>query len=79
MDALSTIRKQLDAIDKQVMNLLDARMKLSKEVGLIKQGVGIEARDREEQILAKANQFEMALQIQEVYEAIFKISKGLQR
>jgi chorismate mutase len=79
MDALSTIRKQLDAIDKQVMSLLDARMKLSKEVGLIKQGVGIEARDREEQILAKAKQFEMAPQIQEVYEAIFKISKGLQR
>lgn len=79
MDALITIRKQLDAIDKQVMILLDSRMKLSKEVGLIKQGVGIEARDREEQILAKANQFEMAKEIQDVYEAIFKISKGLQR
>lgn len=79
MDALITIRKQLDAIDKQVMSLLDSRMKLSKEVGLIKQGVGIEARDREEQILVKANQFEMAKEIQDVYEAIFKISKGLQR
>ena len=79
MDALMTIRKQLDAIDKQVMSLLDARMKLSKEVGLIKQGVGIEARDREEQILVKANQFDMATEIQEVYEAIFRISKGLQR
>lgn len=79
MDALSIIRQQLDAIDKQVMSLLDARMKLSKEVGLIKQGVGIEARDREEQILSKANVFEMAVEIQEVYEAIFKISKGLQR
>ena len=79
MDALITIRKQLDAIDKQVMSLLDSRMKLSKEVGLIKQGVGIEARDREEQILAKANQFEMAKEIQDVYEVIFKISKGLQR
>lgn len=79
MDALETIRKQIDAIDKQLMSLLDARMTLSKEVGLIKQGVGIEARDREEQILGKANQFEMSSAIQEVYESIFRVSKGLQR
>lgn len=79
MDALATIRKQLDTIDDQVMHLLDQRMKLSIEVGVIKQGVGIEARARELEILAKANAFDMKDSIQAVYETIFQISKDLQR
>ena len=79
MDALATIRQQLDMIDDQVMHLLDQRMKLSIEVGVIKQGVGIEARARELEILAKANAFDMKDSIQAVYETIFQISKDLQR
>ena len=79
MDALATIRQQLDTIDDQVMDLLDQRMKLSIEVGVIKQGVGIEARARELEILAKANAFDMKDSIQAVYETIFQISKDLQR
>ena len=79
MDALATIRQQLDTIDDQVMHLLDQRMKLSIEVGVIKQGVGIEARARELEILAKANAFDMKDSIQAVYETIFQISKDLQR
>lgn len=79
MDALATIRQQLDTIDEQVMRLLDERMKLSIKVGVIKQGVGIEARTRELEILAKANAFDMKDSIQAVYETIFQISKELQR
>jgi chorismate mutase/prephenate dehydratase len=78
MDPLTDIRNQIDAIDHQLMILLDQRMECSKKVGLIKQGQRIYQPDRERQILGYASEFINAHHIQTIYQLIFQLSKELQ-
>lgn len=78
MDPLTELRNQIDAVDHQLMILLNQRMELSKKVGLIKQGGRIYQPDRERQILEYATEFINAHQIQTVYQLIFQLSRELQ-
>lgn len=78
MDPLMELRNKIDAVDHQLMILLDQRMELSKQVGLIKQGQRVYQPDRERQILGYANEFTNAALIQTVYQLIFQLSRELQ-
>jgi chorismate mutase len=78
MDPLMELRNQIDAVDHQLMILLNQRMELSKKVGLIKQGGRIYQPDREAEILGYASEFLNAHQIQTVYQLIFQLSRELQ-
>jgi len=78
MDPLMDLRNQIDAVDHQLMILLDQRMELSKKVGLIKQGQRVYQPDRERQILSYTNEFINAAQIQTIYQLIFQLSRELQ-
>jgi chorismate mutase/prephenate dehydratase len=78
MDPLMELRNKIDAVDHQLMILLDQRMELSKQVGLIKQGQRVYQPDRERQILSYTNEFINATQIQTIYQLIFQLSRELQ-
>jgi chorismate mutase len=78
MDPLMELRNQIDAVDHQLMILLDQRMELSKKVGLVKQGQRVYQPDRERQILSYTNEFINAAQIQTIYQLIFQLSRELQ-
>jgi len=78
MDPLMELRNQIDAVDHQLMILLDQRMELSKKVGLLKQGQRVYQPDRERQILSYTNEFINAAQIQTIYQLIFQLSRELQ-
>ncbi len=78
MDPLMELRNKIDAVDHQLMILLDQRMELSKQVGLIKQGQRVYQPDRERQILSYTNEFINAAQIQTIYQLIFQLSRELQ-
>jgi chorismate mutase/prephenate dehydratase len=78
MDPLMELRNKIDAVDHQLMILLDQRMELSKKVGLIKQGQRVYQPDRERQILSYTNEFINAAQIQTIYQLIFQLSRELQ-
>jgi chorismate mutase/prephenate dehydratase len=78
MDPLMELRNKIDAVDHQLMILLDQRMELSKQVGLVKQGQRVYQPDRERQILSYTNEFINAAQIQTIYQLIFQLSRELQ-
>jgi chorismate mutase/prephenate dehydratase len=78
MDPLMELRNKIDAVDHQLMILLDQRMELSKQVGLIKQGQRVYQPDRERQILSYTNEFINVAQIQTIYQLIFQLSRELQ-
>lgn len=78
MDPLMELRNQIDAVDHQLMILLDQRMELSKKVGLVKQGQRVYQPERERQILSYTNEFINAAQIQTIYQLIFQLSRELQ-
>ena len=53
MEKLEELRKKVDEIDEKLVNLIDERGKLSKEIGVLKQqlGIGVIQPERELQVL----------------------------
>lgn len=82
MKNLDESRKILDEIDSQIVNLLERRMKISKEVGIIKANNNLKTEDlgREDEIIKNlenkiAPEFKDA--IKPIYCEIFKESKKI--
>lgn len=78
MDGLKKMRVEIDELDLQLMELLNRRYQLSKEIGIYKKENNIQVLDlkREHEILDKARAYS-----EEVYHVFFKVieeSKKLQ-
>lgn len=84
MQDLNELRAQIDALDDQILYLLDKRMSYVKEIGKIKQSNAQEIYDhkREEYILDRLNnvkyKFLNSKMIKSIYREIFFISKQIQ-
>jgi chorismate mutase len=81
MNELAKIRTLIDALDQTIMESLETRFSLMKEVALIKQQHKIKTvdRTRELAILAKAEAFVYAEAIKAVYEVLMNEAKKLQQ
>lgn len=84
MQDLNELRVQIDALDDQILYLLDKRMSYVKKIGKIKQSNAQEIYDhkREEYILDRLNnakyKFLNSKMIKSIYREIFFISKQIQ-
>ncbi len=80
---LREIRKSLDAIDDQIIELLSRRMRLVKDVAAYKKEHGLPVLDagREESILSRVSEKageSLAPYARRVYEAVFEASREYQ-
>ena len=83
MEIIENNRKKIDEIDEEIIRLLNERMKLSKEIGKIKQknNISIEDKEREKELIKKLFQKKEDLSedfIEETYSIILKYSKKQQ-
>ncbi len=82
---LNIFRKQIDAVDKEIVGLLDKRASAIKEIARIKNNIKKEVYDpaREAQVLAKVRQASKGkfptTGLEAVYNEIFSASRVLQR
>ena len=82
---LDALRERLDAIDRQLVRLLEERLEVSRQVGLYKQRQGLPVldRSREQQVLAsRAAQLQnpdYAPQLCSCFEEIMHQSRVLQQ
>ncbi len=71
--SLEKLRNQIDKIDNKIIALLKKRLQIAKNIKKFKKN--IKDSKREEKILAKID----SIYIQDIYKAIFKNSKKLQK
>lgn len=73
---LEQLRDGINNIDHQLMELLDKRLELVKQVGVYKKEnkLPIVDNDRQKFILEKANNFNNSESIKKIYQEIFTIS-----
>ena len=71
---LNQIRKQIDALDKRILELLNQRAKASREIGKLKEkdGQGIYAPHREKEILTRLKSLNKGLLTDEAIDAIYR-------
>lgn len=82
---IEKLRKDIDKVDEEILELLKKRVKLAKEIGKIKQDIGIESFDltREKEVIKRVlerNQGvfpEEALKV--IYSEIIKACRGIQQ
>jgi chorismate mutase len=81
VDPLKKHRDFLDQIDKQIMDLLEKRFMVTKEIGELKakHAMMIENKDREMAILDKTKRYTYSDEIVSVYNHLFTLSKARQR
>lgn len=83
MMELSQLRREIDAVDAQLLPLFLRRMEISRQVAEAKQAAGLPTRNaaREEEILDRvASQVpeEMAPYARALYKKLFELSRDLQ-
>ena len=81
MKQLDDLRKEIDRIDKEIMNLLNKRFDITNKIGTIKRAKSEQTlnKDRENDILIKALEQKNSTQTKKVYESILDISKESQK
>ncbi len=79
--SLEKLRKEIDLLDKIIINSLDKRFKVVKLVGELKkeQGIFIENKNREKIVLSKSDHSKYSKEIKEIYLKIIEQSKKIQR
>jgi monofunctional chorismate mutase len=84
MKTIEQLRQTYDTLDAQIIELLEARLKVSSEMGPLKKQLGLEIQDpkREQEILnALQNHLtdkDLYPYILKIYNSIFEASKELQ-
>ena len=79
------LRKQIDMLDEEIIQFLKERMRISKEVGKLKQKleIPVEDKSREKEIIKRLNeqagQNLSEEQLIRIFTAVFKSSKQIQR
>jgi len=78
---LEKLRKEIDLIDKKIIDSLDKRFNLVKVVGKVKkeQGLFIEDKNREKIVLSKNNNSKYSKEIKSIYIKIIDESKKIQK
>lgn len=71
-DALKNCREQIDAIDEQLLKLVNERAKLAREIGSLKQGGPIYRPEREAQVLRRLMENNAGPLSSEAVTAIFR-------
>ena len=81
MDRLIELRNEIDQLDNKIMELLDKRFEITKQVGLLKKESNTKILDakRETIILDKTTKYSHYPQISSVYQYIMSLSKDKQR
>ncbi len=81
MDEIKKLRDEIDVIDDKLMNLLEKRYILTREIGIQKEQSNKEVFDvnRESHILNKISKYSHSPQIRHVYTTIIHESKKEQR
>jgi monofunctional chorismate mutase len=81
MGKIEDLREKIDAIDKEIMSLLNKRYDVSIAVGEEKKAVEKQVLDsnREDIIFDKCSNFSHSPQIKEVYKTIMSESKKIQK
>ena len=80
-----TLRQKIDNFDEEIIKLLKLRMRISKEVGLLKEElhIPIEDKSREAEIIerltSKAGTNLTEEQLIRIFTAVFKSSKQVQK
>ena len=81
---LNDLRKEIDAVDRQIVELFEKRMEISERIAAYKQKVGMQVRDEErekEKIrqVQKLTHTEFNRQhIEELYTLLISLSRKLQ-
>ena len=77
---LMRMRKKIDLIDESLMSLLNKRASIAKAIGKIKlkESLPIQNKEREEEILSKAERFDNSNFISSVFTKIIKESRKIQ-
>lgn len=80
MENLKQYRKKIDSLDKEIIDLLDQRMEVSKEIGRIKavSGINTESKSREAEILKSIEKYNNSKYIKNIYNEVFNNSKAVQ-
>jgi len=82
---LKNLRQNIDDIDEKILNLLENRMRIVREVGELKQELDISVEDlnRETEIIQRLTQYSSGKlsenQLIRIFTAVFKSSKQIQR
>lgn len=81
MDTLTSLRKEINEIDEQIMDLLDKRMTVSTKIGILKQDQNHPVLDTNRELLIynKTSKYSHSPQIRSIYNTIMSESKSLQR
>ena len=77
MTKLNTMRQEIDAIDDQLIKLLQKRFDLSSEIGRLKKATAVQILDsnRESEILQKIPDSIYHDALKEIYLLLFSLSK----
>lgn len=80
MAKLDDLRTKIDLIDKELMQLIDQRFNITKEIGLLKKELNLEVTNntREDIVLSNANQFVYSNEIKFLYKEMFNLNKVYQ-
>ncbi len=85
MTDIAQMRKQIDSIDSQIINLLNERVKVCQAIGSAKkaQGLPIQDKEREQQVYSQARKFATksglnTLQVEAVYREIVNMCSSVQ-
>lgn len=81
MDSLNELRKQIDDTDRQIVELLDKRAAIAKQVGAAKQGGPVYRPEREKQVLdqaAKNSQVMPEPAVRAIYREIISACRNIQ-
>lgn len=78
---MNNLRDKIDQLDDQIMELLNQRFNVVKDVKKFKKENNIAVMDlkREESIINKTRKFENSYHVEDVYKTILKVSKEIQK
>ena len=80
MKEVNNLRKEIDTIDNELMDLLNKRFKITQKIGKekIKNNKPIENIERENDILSKTYDYEEQIALEKCFKSIISISKEQQ-
>lgn len=86
MQRLNKCRKDIDKIDKDIINLLSKRMKIAKKIGNFKQKEAIDIKDkkREKEVLKRVKKYGKSQKIdlkfvEDLYKKIIENSRKIEK
>jgi chorismate mutase len=69
------LRTTIDALDREIVALLDQRLVISREIQRIKADHGAEAEDLDREAVIRARAAEAGLEVETIYRVILRVAK----